>query len=116
MDEMYNNENNSSFENQDGAYRGQYQQPSVQDQLQYQYQQPGGRSGRADDAGRVADHHADYADSLREYYYGLCVGLRRQGKEEQVQLFQGMADFHGDCDCALYHSSGGVWRGYGCFL
>ena len=40
MDEMYNNENNSSFENQDGAYGGQYQQPSVQDQLQYQYQQP----------------------------------------------------------------------------
>ena len=37
MDEMYNNENNSSFENQDGAYGGQYQQPSVQDQLQYQY-------------------------------------------------------------------------------
>ena len=30
MDEMYNNENNSSFENQDGAYGGQYQQPSVQ--------------------------------------------------------------------------------------
>ena len=27
MDEMYNNENNSSFENQDGAYGGQYQQP-----------------------------------------------------------------------------------------
>ena len=40
MDEMYNNENNSSFENQDGAYGGQYQQSSVQDQLQYQYQQP----------------------------------------------------------------------------
>ena len=40
MDEMYNNENNSSFENQDGAYGGQYQQPSVQDQLQYQYQHP----------------------------------------------------------------------------
>lgn len=40
MDEMYNNENNSNFENQDGAYGGQYQQPSVQDQLQYQYQQP----------------------------------------------------------------------------
>ena len=40
MDKMYNNENNSSFENQDGAYGGQYQQPSVQDQLQYQYQQP----------------------------------------------------------------------------
>ena len=40
MDEMYNNENNSSFENQDSAYGGQYQQPSVQDQLQYQYQQP----------------------------------------------------------------------------
>ena len=40
MDEMYNNENNGSFENQDGAYGGQYQQPSVQDQLQYQYQQP----------------------------------------------------------------------------
>lgn len=40
MDEMYNNENNSSFENQDGAYGGQYQQPSVQEQLQYQYQQP----------------------------------------------------------------------------
>ena len=40
MDEMYNNENNSSFENQDGAYVGQYQQPSVQDQRQYQYQQP----------------------------------------------------------------------------
>ena len=32
MDEMYNNENNSSFENQDGAYGGQYQQPSLYDQ------------------------------------------------------------------------------------
>lgn len=51
MDDMYNKEsgnsgyeNNSSYENgggyDGGGYQQQYQQPTVQEQLQYQYQRP----------------------------------------------------------------------------
>ena len=58
------------------------------------------------------DYAADYADSLRKHYYGLCVGVQQHGEKEQVEFLQGVSDFYGNCNCAFYPCGNRSWSVY----